>query len=397
MSGQAHDRPDPLELLRQISSEGRRRAILRVYLGYAPGCGTTTAMIDEARRRSARGTDVVVAAYAVHDPPASALAKLEVIGGSRLLPADRPLDLEAVLARNPEVACIDDLAGRDTAGRPRIESVPRMLAAGITVLATLHVLSIRSAANAVAEILGEPPTGPLLDDEVQDLIDELELEDVPPEELLHRIREHSILTPAQLAVAMQRELRPAVLNMLRETALRMTADHTDRQLGAYLPTAQSPLEFRGRIVLSIEVRKGLDERIRAVARYAATQEAKFSVVTVRTRTMSDEEKQLMGAYATLAHQLKGEFVRLDGSNVAATLARYIRESQATEVVLGHRRRTRWRPMDTTSELIRRLAGVDVHILRAREAGASAPSTISSRNEIQPDGVKQLQKSMEARQ
>ena len=113
--------------------------------------------------------------------------------------------------------------------------------------------------------------------------------------------------------------------------------------------------------------------------------------------MSDEEKQLMGAYATLTHQLKGEFVRLDGSNVAATLARYIRDSQATEVVLGHRRRTRWRPMDTTSELIRRLAGVDVHILRAREAGALAPSAIPPRNEIQPDGVKLIQKPMEARQ
>src|ERR1700730_16379069 len=137
MSGPAHNRPDPRERLRQISSDGRRRAILRVYLGYAPGCGTTTAMIDEARRRAARGTDVVVAAYDVHDPPASALAKLEVIGGSRLLPGHRPLDLEAVLARNPEVACIDDLAGLDTAGRPRIEAVPRMLSAGGTGVGTL--------------------------------------------------------------------------------------------------------------------------------------------------------------------------------------------------------------------------------------------------------------------
>jgi K+-sensing histidine kinase KdpD len=119
------------------------------------------------------------------------------------------------------------------------------------------------------------------------------------------------------------------------------------------------------------VRRGLDERIRAVARYAASQEA-------------------------VSHQLKGEFVRLDGSNIAATLARYVRESQATEVVLGHRRRTRWRPMDTTSELIRRLAGVDVHILRAREPVSGAPDAIASRNDIQLDGVDLIQKPMEAR-
>ena len=90
------------------------------------------------------------------------------------------------------------------------------------------------------------------------------------------------------------------------------------------------------------------------------------MVAVRTRSLSDEEKGWLGAYAALTHQLGGEFTRLEGRNVAATLAHYISETQATEVVIGHRRRSRWRPWDTTSELIRRLAGVDVHILRARE-------------------------------
>ncbi len=175
----------------------------------------------------------------------------------------------------------------------------------------------------------------------------------------------------------QGELRPAVLNVLRETALRITADHTDRQLGRYLPASPSPFEFRGRIVLCVPVRAGMEERIRAVARYAASQEAKFSVVTVRTRALSDQEKGWLGTYATLAHQLHGEFVRLEGRNVAATLAQYITTSQATEVVLGHRDRSRWRPLDTTSELIRRLAGVDVHILRARHA-SGVPAAPSSR-------------------
>jgi two-component system sensor histidine kinase KdpD len=361
-----HDRrPDPLTLLRQLASEGRRRAMLRVYLGYAPGSGTTTAMLDEARRRAGRGTDVVVASYRVHEDPAKALSSLEVVNGVRSLPREQNLDVEAVLARNPEVACIDDLMGLDTSGAPRLESVPRILAAGITLLATLHVLSVRSAAAAVAGMLAQPPPEPLLGDAVFDLIDEIEYVDITPEDLLRRIREHSILTPAQLALAMQRELRPAVLSILRETALRMTAEHMDRQIGEYLPSLASPLEFRGRIVLCLTVRSGLEDRIRGVARYAASQGSKFSVVAVRTRRLSDEEKGWLGAYATITHQLGGEFTRLEGSNVAATLARYISESQATEVVVGHRRQTRWHPLDTTSELIRRLAGVDVHILRAR--------------------------------
>ncbi|HYL07855.1 MAG TPA: hypothetical protein VEU76_04855, partial [Candidatus Udaeobacter sp.] len=222
-------RPDPSELLRQIS-EGRRRAILRVYLGYARGCGTTTAMLDEARRRKGRGTDVVVAAYDIHDDPARALSALEVIRGTREMPRSQSLDVAAVLARNPEVVCIDDLNGLDSSGRPRIESVSRLLGAGVVVLATLHLLSVRSAASALAGMLGEQPQEPLIGDAFFDLIDEIEYVDITPEDLLRRIREKAILSPAQLAIGMQRELRPAVLEVLRETALRMTAEHMDKQL-----------------------------------------------------------------------------------------------------------------------------------------------------------------------
>ncbi|HVC78206.1 MAG TPA: hypothetical protein VND96_16980 [Candidatus Micrarchaeaceae archaeon] len=365
MNRKQERRPDPAELLRQIASEGRRRAMLRVYLGYARGCGTTTAMLDEARRRQGRGTDVVIAAYDIHEPPAKALSALEVIQPTREMPISRPLDVGALLARNPEVACIDDVMGLDVSGRPRIESVPRLLSAGITVLATLHLLSLRSAATAVAGMLGDRLPEPLLGDEFFNQIDEIEYVDITPEDLLARLKHGAILTPAQLAAGMQRELRPAVLAILRETALRMTAEHMDRQLSAYLPKTQSPLEFRGRIVLGIPVAAGMEDRIRAVARYAASQGAKLSVVTVRVPGLREEEKALLGGYASLTHQLGGEFVRLDNSHVARALVGYVREVQATEVVLGHRRRARRLLSDTTSEIIRLLSGVDVHILRAR--------------------------------
>ncbi|TMB46573.1 MAG: hypothetical protein E6J53_04670 [Chloroflexi bacterium] len=345
-------RPDPAELLRQISIEGRRRAALRVYLGYARGCGTSTAMLDEVRRRQSRGADVVVAAYQVHDDAAESLGGLDVIHATRELPQIRDLDVAAVLARNPEVACIDDLMGLDSDGRPRIESVPRLLEAGIVVLATLHLLSVRGAAGAIAGFLGEQPPEPLLGDEIFDLIDELEYVDITPDDLLSRIRMHTILTPAQLAIGMQRELRPAVLTMLRETALRVTADHADRKLSSYLPSTESPLEFRGRIVLWL------------------------AVVTVRTRRLGDQEKGTLGSYASLAHQLGGEFVRLEGRNIGRTLVRYIRDVKATEVVLGRRRHSRRLPWDTTSEIIGGLSGVDVHILRSGQPHADQAITAS---------------------
>src|ERR1700716_166065 len=179
MSMGADQRPDPQELLRQLS-EGRRRAILRVYLGYAPGCGTTTAMLDEARRRRGRRTDVVVAAYRVHGDPQPALSGLAPPA------AARELDVDAVLSRNPEVVCVDDLVGPDRSGQVRLHDVPRLIAAGITVLATLHVLSVRSEAEALSGMLGERRQGQVLDDEVLELVDELEVVDIPPADLLQR-------------------------------------------------------------------------------------------------------------------------------------------------------------------------------------------------------------------
>jgi two-component system, OmpR family, sensor histidine kinase KdpD len=365
------ERPDPLALLRQLAGDGGRRAGLRVYLGYARGCGTTTAMLDEARRRRGRGTDVVVAAYRVHGEPQEALAGLEMVPGTQPPPAQLRLDLDAVLARNPEVVCIDDLVGLDRAGRVRLDDVPRLIKAGITVLATLHVLSVRSEAEAVSGMLGEAypgsvPQGPVLDDEVLEVIDELEVVDIPPADLLDRIREQAILTPAELAMAMQRELRPAVLRLLREAALRMIAEHTDRQLEGLLrdSAGQPAPEVHNRIVLCLSIRPGLEDRIRSIGRVAAAQDAKLYVVTVRTHPLTDRERAIIGSYAAVTHQVHGEFVRLEGRAVAPVLAQFIKDTMATEVILGHRRRRRWRPWDTASELIRLLAGVDVHVLRS---------------------------------
>jgi K+-sensing histidine kinase KdpD len=358
-------RPDPMTLLRKVSSDNRRRAMLRGYLGYARGCGTTTAMLDEARRRAGRGTDVVVAAYRVHGDPQQALAGLDVLGGLRGATRQRALDLEAVLARNPEVVCIDDLTGLDNQGRPRLEAVPLLLAAGITVLVTVHLLSLRSAAVAVSRLLDGRPKGPLVEDEFLDMMDELEVVDVPPQELLERIAENGILTPAEQATARQHELRLPVLTMLRETALRLCANHVDRQFVQDLRESDGSThtEVRGRIVLCLPVQPGLEERIRATAMYAHRQDATFTVVSVRRPGLSEAEKSVLGGYAAFTHQLHGEFVRLEGRSVARTLARFIQQSLATEVILGHRRRSRWRPWDTTSELIRLLEGVDIHILR----------------------------------
>jgi two-component system sensor histidine kinase KdpD len=366
-------RPDPRELLRQLGEGVRRRAVLRVYLEYATGCGGTWAMLDEARRRAERGTDVVVAAYRLHHDPEEALHGLEVLGG-RGAGRERSLDLDRLLARNPTVVCVDDLSAVDTRGGSLQAAVQELLRAGITVLATMHLLSIRDFAAALREAARWPASRPLVDDAVITEIDELELVDLPPQDLIERIRGRGVLAPADLARALQGELRPQLLPTLREAAFRLISQHADRDLDLHLQesgVSSSAWEPRGPVVLCLPIARGLEERIRWASVHAASRDAGFAVVTVRRGRLSDGEKTWMGRYATLTHQLGGDFQTLYGRDVASTLADYIRRTMATEVILGHRRHRRWRPWDTTSQLIRRLSGVDVHILRGAEPAPTA--------------------------
>ncbi|TME00426.1 MAG: hypothetical protein E6I76_00405, partial [Chloroflexi bacterium] len=209
-------RPTPDELLRASAPPGRRGS-LRVYLGYARGVGTTSAMLGEGRRRQERGTDVVVAAVDTGGRAESetALEGLELLGGPEGMGAHDRLDVDAFLARNPEVALVDDLAGLDVEGRPRAEALPRILEVGITVIATLHLTSLGSMAAALGPILGDGAPGPRLSDGVLALADELELVDVTPAVLEERLRRGEIMPPAGAARALQGEFRPEVLSTLR--------------------------------------------------------------------------------------------------------------------------------------------------------------------------------------
>ena len=358
-------RPDPDELLRELHPPGGRRAAFRVYLGYARGCGTTSAMLEEARRRVGRGTDVVVAGLeprpdgAVH----RSLAGLEVLPG-----VPGVLDVEALLARNPEVACIGALVGPDSGGEPRFRALARLRAAGITVISTLHIGELASLRGSLAQYVPLDPGLLPLDDDVLASADEVEMVDITPEMLLQRLREGLILPPGQAAAAMQKEFRPAVLRALREGTFRLVAEHTESRLVRYMQDRgiEAPWESRVRVLVCVAPRPDAEVLIRRAAQVAAAIDGSFTVVSVRTRGRSDIEKQQMGRYATLVHELGGEFVTLHGSNPATVVAGYARTRMATEVILGRGpRRPWWRVWRRTFtiDVIRRLKDVDVHILR----------------------------------
>jgi two-component system, OmpR family, sensor histidine kinase KdpD len=345
----------------------RRRGRLRVHLGYAHGVGTTTAMLAEGRRRRDRGTDVVVAAL---DTPSGGrreqvLAGLELLGGAEGAAVHGRLDLDALLSRNPEVACIDDLAGLDVGGRSRAEVVLRILDAGITVIATLHLTDLASMAGTVARLVGDPDgSGPRVDDSLLADVDDLELVDVTPSVLDERLRRGRVVPPSEAGRALQGEFRPQVLAALRETAFRVVAEHANRQLlgDTVDHRIDRPWGTRPRVMACVPPRPHLEDLIRRAARLAAAIDGELRVVSVRTRRRSDAEKERLGRYASLTHQLGGEFITLHHRSAARALAAYARQTAATEVLLTRGREHRRWTRHTLRALVRSLSDVDVHIL-----------------------------------
>jgi two-component system, OmpR family, sensor histidine kinase KdpD len=353
----------------------RRRGALRVYIGYARGVGTTTAMLEEARRRRGRGTDAVVAATTPGRPGGeSALAGLELLGGPNGPAAHDRLDLDALLRRNPEVACIDDLAGLDVTGRTRAEVVGPILDAGINVIATLHTSDLRATVEAISPSVGELPIRPRLDETVLDLADELELVDVTPSVLEDRLRRGVIVTPAEVTATMPERLRAQLLAVLREATYRLIAEHTDRQLVAYMRERhiERPWEARPRVMVAVPPRAGMEDLIRRAARLAAVADGELHAVTVRTARLSESEESCLREYARLVGELGGDLVTLEGSSTAAALTAHARHILATEVLLARGRHGgRWH-RGTLQDLIGALTDVDIHVI-ATEPVPSPPS------------------------
>lgn len=354
------DRPDPDDLLSRLQADAHIRGNLRVYLGYARGSGTTTAMLDEARRRASRGTDVVVAALS--DGASGGLEGLTLLGGRRSPTARGVLDLPALLARNPEVAAVDDLAGRTTAGEIVADVIPTIRAAGITVIGTVAMGDLQSTVSAMGDLLQREPDTPVVDDAALDAADEVELVDILPAELEQRLRDGLIMTPQAAQRALQGAFRPAVLATLRELTFRRVAQHTDRRLLSYMASKNiaAPWEARPRTLVCVPPLPGQEDLVSSAARFAASRDEALTAVSVRRKSRTDAERQLLGGYATLLHQLGGDFAVIDGKDLAATIAQYARDHGITEIIL--RRTLGRRQSPSIRRLIRMLVDVDVHIL-----------------------------------
>jgi NitT/TauT family transport system ATP-binding protein len=329
----------------------RRRGAVRVYLGYAPGCGTTTAMIAEAIRRRARGTDVVIGAVSVRDREqvAAELEDLELIGDGSTL------DTEAVLARRPEVVCIDDLTAGTTTAERRFAAARRLAEAGITVVGTAMLGRLDGSVMDERGLLA--------------LADEIELVDVPPTILIDRVRRGEIVPAEQVEEALATTYRPAVLQAERERAFRLVADHGERQLAAYArhdqPAEPEPLPS---ILACVAPWPGMEVLLRRSAALAAQVDGVFGAAAVRLAQPGPDEDALLAAYAALTAQLGGQLVLLAGSSAGAVLAEYARAQLVTEIVLTRASPNPAGRYPVLRELARLARDVELHVLPAEEPG-----------------------------
>ncbi len=355
--------------------DGRGR--LRIYLGMAPGVGKTYRMLEEGHRRLERGTDIVVGFVECHGRPRT-LALLE---GLEILPrlhvdyrgvVVEEMDAEAVIARRPEVAIVDELAHTNVAGSPRMkrwEDVELIRDAGIDVISTCNVQHVDSIADAVETIIGAP-VNERLPDEILESADEVELVDMSPHALRQRIRHGNVYPPERAQVALDRFFTEPNLTALRELSLRFVTRRVDEQLedivsdrglGRLRPITE-------RVLVAVDDRAISRRAVRRGAMIASALDASLTAVVVVTpevaRLSFDRERDLRENLA-YADDLGAEVIRVEAPDLVSGLESLARDRRITHVVMA-----RQAPRSLTGRfapplaevLLERLPAIEVHLV-----------------------------------
>ncbi|AEV73964.1 osmosensitive K+ channel histidine kinase [Mycolicibacterium rhodesiae NBB3] len=361
----------------------RKRGELRIYLGAAPGVGKTYAMLGEAHRRLERGTDVVAAVVETHGRKKTA----DLIEGIETVPPKLveyrgkqfpELDVEAVLRRAPQVVLVDELAHTNTPGSTnpkRWQDVEELLAAGITVISTVNVQHLESLNDVVTQITGIEQQEKV-PDEIVRAADQIELVDITPEALRRRLAHGNVYAPERVDAALSNYFRRGNLTALRELALLWLADQVDAALERYREENQitATWEARERVVVAVTGGAESETLVRRASRIASKSSAELLVVhVVRGDGLSGVSAPQMGRVRELAVSLGATLHTVVGDSVGgvpAALLDFARDENATQLVIGTSRRSRWaRIFDEGigASVVQQSGPIDVHMVTHPEA------------------------------
>ena len=365
----------PEQWLEKAAPHEKKEGVLKVFLGYAPGVGKTYTMLSEANRRRSRMQDVVVGIVETHarKPIEELAAGLEQIPKRKLDYKGimfEEMDVDAILARRPGVALVDELAHTNIEGskhRKRYEDVMELLAANIDVLSTMNIQHMDSLAPLVQSITGVP-VRETIPDWVLKRAGEVVMVDLTPEALQNRMRRGDIYPLETIERALGNFFRPGNLIALRELALRQVADTVDNELGSYLTTKQISRNWgvRERIAVSISSHPSSQYLIARGARLARAVGAELYVVYVETSADASEGKlRSLAVNIRFAEELEAKVERLRGNSVGEAVAKFVKERRITQVVFGHSAARGWRKyfyLSALSSFLRHAPAVDVHIV-----------------------------------
>lgn len=357
-----------------------KRGQLRIYLGAAPGVGKTFSMLSEAHRRIDRGRDVVAAVVETHgrDKTADMLSGIERIPPKLIeyrgttLPE---LDVEAVLKRAPAVVLVDELAHTNAPGSAndkRWQDVHELLDAGIDVVSTVNVQHLESLNDVVEQI-----TGVVQRETVPDWVvrgaDQVELVDITPEALRRRLSHGNVYAAAKVDAALRNYFRPGNLTALRELALLWLADQVDAALAKYRADHKitDTWEARERVVVAVTGGPESETIVRRASRIATKASAELVVVhVVRGDGLAGVSAQRLGRLRDLATSLDATLHTVTGDDVPTALLDFARQVNATQLVLGTSRRSRWARMfdeGIGATVVQESHKIDVHMVTHEES------------------------------
>ena len=367
----------------QDRSGPRGRGQLRIYLGSAAGVGKTFAMLGEGHRRAERGTDVVVAFVETHGRPhtAALIEGLEVIPRQRLAyrsASFEEMDVDAVLARRPQVALVDEFAHTNVPGsrnEKRWQDVEELLAAGIDVISNVNIQHLASLNDVVEKITGVPQRETVPDAIVR-AADQVELVDQTPEALRRRMVHGNIYPAEKIDAALTHYFRPGNLAALRELALLWLADKVDEGLQRYRAEhdIHGTWEARERVVVALTGGPEGDTLIRRAARIAArsTGGDLLAVHVTRSDGLTGADPASLATQRRLVESLGGTYHQVVGDHVSEALLTFARAENATQLVLGVSRRNWLSALLTgpgvSNRTIRGSGDIDVHMVTHSQMG-----------------------------
>jgi two-component system, OmpR family, sensor histidine kinase KdpD len=365
----------PDEWLAVTTPPAKTKGVLKLFLGYAPGVGKTYSMLTEAIRRHSRGEDVVIGVVETHGRKgiAELVPQLEAVPRKKIEYKGtlfEEMDVDAIIARRPAVALVDELAHTNIPGskhRKRYEDVLELLNSNIDVLSTVNIQHIESIAPTVNAITGIV-VRETVPDWVLQLSDETVMVDLTPEALHNRMKRGDVYNQNKVEQSLKNFFRRGNLIALRELALRQVAEQVDRSLSSYMDEKeiQENWAVRERIAVCISANPRAQYLLARAARMARRMDAELYALHVELgKGMDARDEKSLAANLQFAESLGAKAVRLKGTSVPDAAAQFVREKHVTQMIFGRTATEGWQKllyMNAISRFLRDAPAVDVHIV-----------------------------------